>query len=213
MKGVSSTKSNEDLIDRLQQEGNIQSRVVKQVMLAVDRKNYFTISPYGGIHISLPYKHAHALEMLKDHLFEGGRALDVGSGSGYITACMALMVYPSGKVVGIDRLPEVINISKENINKDQPGFLKTGVIEFIVGDGKQGYENLAPYNAIHVGVASKTIPRALVNQLKIGGRMIISVECCGGGQTWQVVDKMEDGIKMTMQMCVTSIEKDHQHPH
>lgn len=37
-------------------------------------------------------QHAHALELLADHLAEGKRALDVGSGSGYLTACMALLV-------------------------------------------------------------------------------------------------------------------------
>lgn len=44
-------------------------------------------------------QHAHALELLKDHLKEGNKALDVGSGSGYLTACMALMVGPRGKAV------------------------------------------------------------------------------------------------------------------
>lgn len=38
------------------------------------------------------FQHAHALELLSDHLTEGKRALDVGSGSGYLTACMALLV-------------------------------------------------------------------------------------------------------------------------
>ena len=37
-------------------------------------------------------QHAHALESLTDFLYEGARALDVGSGTGYLTACMALMV-------------------------------------------------------------------------------------------------------------------------
>lgn len=37
-------------------------------------------------------QHAHALELLKDQLVPGARALDVGSGSGYLTVCMALMV-------------------------------------------------------------------------------------------------------------------------
>jgi protein-L-isoaspartate(D-aspartate) O-methyltransferase len=43
------------------------------------------------------------LEVLKDHLKPGMRALDVGSGSGYLTACMALMVGPRGRVVGIGK--------------------------------------------------------------------------------------------------------------
>ena len=38
------------------------------------------------------FQHAHALEILSEHLHEGARALDVGSGSGYLTACMALLV-------------------------------------------------------------------------------------------------------------------------
>lgn len=38
------------------------------------------------------FQHAHALEILANHLTEGKRALDVGSGSGYLTACMAIMV-------------------------------------------------------------------------------------------------------------------------
>ena len=45
------------------------------------------------IKILLAFQHAHALELLEEHLTrDGARALDVGSGSGYLTACMALMV-------------------------------------------------------------------------------------------------------------------------
>ena len=38
------------------------------------------------------FQHAHALELLADHLTEGSKALDVGSGSGYLTACMGILV-------------------------------------------------------------------------------------------------------------------------
>lgn len=73
-------------------------------MLAVDRGNYSKSNPYMdapqgigfGVTISAPHMHAHALELLKDQLTEGERALDVGSGSGYLTACMALMVGETG---------------------------------------------------------------------------------------------------------------------
>lgn len=43
--------------------------------------------------ISAPHLHAAALESLKDHLKEGAKALDVGSGTGYLTACFAIMVF------------------------------------------------------------------------------------------------------------------------
>lgn len=69
-------------------------------MLAVDRcffapRDPYVDSPQGigyGVTISAPHMHAHALEVLKDHLKVGCRVLDVGSGSGYLTACMAMMV-------------------------------------------------------------------------------------------------------------------------
>ena len=55
----------------------------------------FSDSPQGigyGVTISAPHMHAYALDVLNKHLTEGKSALDVGSGSGYLTACMARMV-------------------------------------------------------------------------------------------------------------------------
>lgn len=45
-------------------------------------------------------QHAHALELLKDQLVEGAKALDVGSGSGYLTACFARMVSSRHSIPG-----------------------------------------------------------------------------------------------------------------
>lgn len=65
------------------------------------------------------------MELLKDQLVEGERALDVGSGSGYLTACMAMMLGETGKAVGIDHIPELIEKSIENVRKDNPQLLST----------------------------------------------------------------------------------------
>lgn len=73
-------------------------------MLSVDRAKYCKNNPYMdapqgigyNVTISAPHMHAHVLELLKDHLNDGERALDVGSGSGYLTACMAIMVGETG---------------------------------------------------------------------------------------------------------------------
>lgn len=91
--------------------GIIRSDVVHAAMLFTDRGKYakhnpYTDAPQGigyGVTISAPHMHAHALELLKDHLTAGERALDVGCGSGYLTVCMALMVGETGKAIGIDR--------------------------------------------------------------------------------------------------------------
>ena len=79
---------NDDLVSKLKRNKIIKSRRVEDAMRKVDRGNYCSISPYMdspqaigyGVTISAPHMHAHALEMLKDHLYEGAKALDVGSG-------------------------------------------------------------------------------------------------------------------------------------
>lgn len=65
------------------------------------------------------------MEILKDQLVEGERALDVGSGSGYLTACMAIMLGDNGKAVGIDHIPELVEKSIKNVKKDNPKLLST----------------------------------------------------------------------------------------
>ena len=61
-------------------------------------------------------------------------------------------------MVGIDHIDELINWSKENVRKDDASLLDSGRIKFIVGDGRKGYPEDAPYNAIHVGAAAPTLP-------------------------------------------------------
>lgn len=65
------------------------------------------------------------MELLKDQLLEGERALDIGSGSGYLTACMAIMLGENGKAVGIDHIPELVEKSLENVKKDNPELLNS----------------------------------------------------------------------------------------
>lgn len=81
--------------------GIIKSSSVYNAMLAVDRRDFCHTreayrdnpQPIGSnVTISAPHMHAHALETLVAHLKPGSRVLDVGSGSGYLTACMAIMV-------------------------------------------------------------------------------------------------------------------------
>uniref|UniRef100_A0A8C9F511 Protein-L-isoaspartate(D-aspartate) O-methyltransferase n=1 Tax=Pavo cristatus TaxID=9049 RepID=A0A8C9F511_PAVCR len=80
--------------------------------------------------IMLP-THAYALELLSDQLHEGAKALDVGSGSGILTACFSRMVGPKGQVVGIDHIKELVDDSINNVKKDDPTLLSSGRVKLI----------------------------------------------------------------------------------
>ena len=189
----SSGSTNLELIQNLKKNGLIKSAKVEKAMSTVDRANYCSKNSYFdspqpigfGVTISAPHMHANTLELLKDHLYEGANALDVGSGSGYLTACMGIMVGPKGQVYGIDHISQLVEKSIANIEKDQPQLIKTGRVKMIgdcfysilfysnhfffiavffialVGDGRQGHASQAPYDAIHVGAAAPELPQAV----------------------------------------------------
>ena len=188
------------MIENLKEKGILKTERVEETMKAIDRKHYAPVNHYVespqsigySTSISAPHMHAHTLELLKDILKDGATALDVGSGSGYLTACMAYMSYPSGYAVGIDRVQQLTVKASQNIKSDNPELLRYNIF-MVTGDGHEGYSPKAPYDAIHVGGATPTVPLALYDQLKCGWRMIIPVGPQGGTQYLEQHDKKMDG--------------------
>lgn len=71
------------------------------------------------------------MELLKDHLKDGSRALDVGSGSGYLTVCLALMTGNNGSVYGLDHIKELVDLSINNVKMDNPQLLESKKLQLL----------------------------------------------------------------------------------
>lgn len=198
----SSGSSNATLVENLARNGLIKSDRVKAAMLKVDRAHYapshaYEDSPQPIGHratISAPHMHASACESLLTYLEPGSKVLDIGSGSGYLTAVLANLVGPNGIVVGIDHIQPLVDMANSNMAKSDQGqkMLESGQVKFVLGDGRKGWVEGAPYDAIHVGAAAAEHHKELTDQLKTPGRLFVPVEE-GDLQHIYVVDKKADG--------------------
>ncbi|KAJ3675492.1 hypothetical protein LUZ60_004534 [Juncus effusus] len=205
---------NKALVEYLQQYNIIKSDKVAETMQTIDRALFVpkenppyldSPMPIGyNATISAPHMHATCLELLKDHLQPGMRALDVGSGSGYLTACFAMMVGPQGRAVGIEHIPELVAVAIQNVQRSAAkSLLENNSLSFHVAAGRHGWKEEAPYDAIHVGAAATEIPKDLIEQLKPGGRMVIPVGHFF--QDLQVVNKKLDGSVSSRDVTSVSI--------
>lgn len=181
----------EEFVSSLEQYKIVKSESVGKAMRAVDRACYTrdpseayvdSPQPIGYEQtISAPHMHAWCLELLADCMKEGMKVLDVGSGSGYLTACMGSMLkqaYPNnpGKVIGIELVPELVLYAQKCTKAANPDVLEPdGPVSFHLANGWEGAPEQAPFDFIHVGAAAESMPQALVDQLAPGGRMVIPV--------------------------------------
>jgi protein-L-isoaspartate(D-aspartate) O-methyltransferase len=117
----------------------------------------------GGQTISQPWVQARYLELAE--LTGRERVLEVGAGSGYQTALLALL---ADAVFAVERIASLAQGARAAL--ETAGLRNVTVL---VGDGTLGWRPFAPYDAILVAAASPEIPAPLVAQLAPGGRLII----------------------------------------
>lgn len=115
--------------------------------------------------ISQPFTVAFQTELL--HLNEGEKVLEIGTGSGYQTA---VLIELKAKVYSIERQQELFKKTKLRLPK-----LGYHAKQLVFGDGYKGLPEQAPFDKIIVTAGAPSIPESLMNQLKIGGRMVIPV--------------------------------------
>ncbi len=122
--------------------------------------------PIGeGQTISQPYIVAVMLEHLA--LRATDRVLEIGTGSGYVTALLSLLC---AEVYSVERHAQLATSAKNALRR-----LGYRNVWFKVGDGGRGWAEYAPFDAVLVSAATAEMPRALFEQLREGGRMILPV--------------------------------------
>ena len=116
----------------------------------------------------------------------GCRVLDVGSGSGWTTALLAHLTGPSGSVLGLEVVPDLVGTGAANLRAT--GFTWASIEQAPVDT--LGCPERAPYDRILVSAAARTLPEELVSQLADGGRLVVPVD----GTMLLVVTSGEDRV-------------------
>jgi len=198
--GMTSQRTRDRLVDRLREKGIKNERVLEVIRttprhIFVDeamahRAYEDNALPIGhGQTISQPYTVARMTEVL----LEAGVpdvVLEVGTGSGYQSAILSRLV---PKVYTVERISALLQ-------KARDAHRKLGLLNVYSkhSDGSWGWEPNAPYPAIMVTAAPESVPPSLLQQLAVGGRMVIPVGTIGGVQQLTLITRDADGIKETM---------------
>jgi protein-L-isoaspartate(D-aspartate) O-methyltransferase len=136
--------------------------------------------------ISQPWVQARYLELLS--LTGHERVLEIGTGSGYQTALLAMLC---DAVFSVERITGLAQRAREALAASE-----IRNVTVLVGDGTLGWRPFAPYDAILVAAASPEIPAPLVEQLGPGGRMVIPLGD-RANQTLTLVRREGDQLRTT----------------
>ena len=139
-----------------------------------------------GQTVSQPFTVAMMTQLLE--LKATDKVLEIGTGSGYQAAILSEIV-KEGQVFTVERFSNLAESARKTLKN-----LKRLNIEVILGDGTKGLPKEVPFDAIIVTAAAPEVPQPLIDQLKIGGRLVMPV----GGEWHQEMvrlTKTEEGIE------------------
>jgi protein-L-isoaspartate(D-aspartate) O-methyltransferase len=172
----------------------VRSDRIRDTFATIDRRGFLPLDQraLADEDCALPIGHAQTnsqprtvadmLELLDSR--PGDRVLDVGSGSGWTTALLAHLVGPTGRVIGVELVPELARWGARNLaGHDLPWATIEPADPAVLGQPSAG-----PFDRILVSAGADELPADLVDQLAPGGRMVIPV----AGQML-VIERRPDG--------------------
>ena len=194
--GLTSERARERMVEALRAQG-IRHEAVLAAMAAVPRhafvdqglasRAYEDVSlPIGeGQTISKPSTVARMIELAAAErdaaTLRAAKVLEVGTGCGYQAAVLAQVF---GEVISIERLRWLHEAARTNIRP-----MRLPNLRLVFGDGRQGVEAAAPYDAILVAAAGEGIPDPLLMQMKIGATLVAPVQAGDGAQSLHRVER------------------------
>lgn len=119
----------------------------------------------------------------------GDRVLEIGTGSGYQTALLALA---AERVYSVERVRELSGRARDALDQ-----LRLPNVALLVGDGTIGWRKYAPFQVVVVSAASPSVPPALVEQMADPGRMLIPV---GGREHQELILVRKEGGRVTQEV-------------
>ncbi|RQD67096.1 MAG: protein-L-isoaspartate(D-aspartate) O-methyltransferase [Tindallia sp. MSAO_Bac2] len=194
-KGGISLASLELLIKEMKKRGMLKSPVIEEAFRNIDRRNFVPANllnycyedralPIGyGQTISQPSTVAFMLQLLSPQADQ--TILDVGSGSCWTTALLAYIVGIKGRVIALERIQELVDFGCKNL-EEYPKY----PISLYHANATEGWPAEAPYDRILVSASAKKVPEALLQQLKIGGIMVIPLRDMMGNM--MKIEKLDD---------------------
>jgi protein-L-isoaspartate(D-aspartate) O-methyltransferase len=194
--GMTSARTRDRLVQRLREQGIHDLRVLDRIRnlprhIFVDealasRAYEDTALPIGwGQTISQPY----IVARMTQALIAGGlpaKVLEVGAGCGYQTAVLAPF---AEKIFAIERVEPLVARTQQRLKE-----LEVRNVKLKHGDGMKGWPTQAPFDGIIVAAAPLAVPDALVQQLAVGGRLVVPVGPDGQQQLLRIT-RRDTGVK------------------
>lgn len=188
-------KAREAMVERQLRRRGITETDILDAFLAVPREQFiseeYSHLAYGdhplpieaNQTISQPY--IVALMIQAAEIRPRAKVLEIGSGSGYAAAVISRI---ATKVIGIERQHELVEVARERLRR-----LGYDNVEIVEGDGTKGWAADAPYDAILASASGSHVPNPLVEQLALGGSIVMPLGDPRSIQKLVKLTKAEDG--------------------